>query len=376
MLIRSIITAATLVFVIAVVSPICSAQSGSRNAAPRPAAPAPTPSLNSPSLSPTQPELMTIPGSGQQTFTPFQDEFNNVPTLESGVTRLPSSSQQTTPTGSSAASNGGAVGVPAAEVNDDVWTIHDPTSNVFVDHSFFDCFLTKYVVTDTQGLNRVCYARVSKNDRNRLNCYLRYLQSLDVRTFNRDEQLAYWLNLYNARVISVILENYPVRSIRQIKSNFLDLLGPFDDEILCVLGKKLTLNDVESGIIRPIWKDPRIHFALNCASYGCPNLRKQAWRSENLSADLNAAAYRFINSNRAIRVGPFGYFVRVSKIFKWYGEDFGGTDAAILCYIRSYANAQTRHKLRRASKIKGYFYDWSLNDSRRVRCSLLERFIR
>ena len=197
-----------------------------------------------------------------------------------------------------------------------------------------------------------------------------------MRTLNRDEQLAYWLNLYNSRVIAVILANYPTRSIRHIKTNLLDFLGPFDDEILCVLGQKLTLNDVESSIVRPIWQDPRVHYALNCASYGCPNLRKCAWRAESLSVDLDVAACQYINSGRAFRVGPLGLCVRVTKIYKWYGEDFGGTDAAILCHIHKYANADTRQKLRRASKIHGYFYDWSLNDTRTAKNPLLERFIR
>ena len=276
----------------------------------------------------------------------------------------------------SSASGAGSLGIQSTEGTDDVWAIYDPASNIVIDHSYFDYFLSRYVVTDAHGLNRVCYSRVASRDRNGLKCYLNYLQSVDVRTLNRDEQLAYWLNLYNGRVLSLILDHYPVRSVRQIKSKPLDLMGPFDDDVLCVLGEKLTLTEVESGIIRPIWQDPRVHYALNCASYGCPNLRKRAWRAQNLSAELDYAAYKFINSNRSMRVGPLGMFVRLSKIYKWYAEDFGGSDQAVLRHICSYANAKTRRKLRRAKRINAYFYDWSLNDAGRVRNALLERFIR
>ena len=364
---RSTFAFGTLFLAFAVFAPVCSAQSGSRNSAPRTASPAP-----SPNFSQGQTGASNAPSFGTEIPVPGGSNFGNAPMTDLGATSVPNNLHPTI----SVASDGSSLGDPAMDASDDIWAIYDQNSTYSVDHSFFDYFLSRYVVTDRNGLNRVCYASVSSSDRSGLCGYLNELQSVDVRTLNRDEQLAYWLNLYNARVLAVILEHYPVRSIRQIKSKFLDLLGPFDDELICVLGEKLTLNDVESGIIRPIWKDPRVHYALNCASYGCPNLRKQAWRAENLSADLDRAAYQFINSNRSVRVGPFGFFVRVSKIYKWYAEDFGGSDEAVLRHLCRYANAKTRRKLRRAKTINSYFYDWSLNDAKRVRNAFLERFIR
>ena len=195
--------------------------------------------------------------------------------------------------------------------------------------------------------------------------YVQTLESSDPRILNRNEQLAYWLNLYNSRTVLLVLENYPLRSVRQIKTKFTDLVGPFDDSIICVLGKCLSLNDIESGIIRPIWQDPRIHYALNCASYGCPNLRRRAWSSLTLDQDLNTAACQFINSGRAFKKGPLGQVVIASKIFKWYQDDFGGSEAAVLNHMRQYANADTRRKLAGHSKICAYTYDWSLNDAKR-----------
>ena len=346
------------------------AQSGSRSSAPRRSAqPSPPPiaqPLSQPSLS--QPSL-SQPSTSQPLSS--QDALPSSPIAADTTTDGAATSSSTT----SSSTGSSSLGIPAAEVNDSIWEINDPASNYFVDHSFLDCFLARYVITDSRGLNRVHYRRVSQTDKCELKRYLKYLQSIDVRTLNRDTQLVYWINLYNARVVSLILDHYRIQSVRQIKTNLLDLVGPFDDELLVVLGKPLTLNDVESGIIRPIWNDPRAHYALNCASYGCPNLRRQAWHVGNLEADLNSAAYRFLNSDRALRVGLFGR-VKVTKIFKWYADDFGGSDQAILQHIRRYASPATCRKLKNVDSISGYFYDWSLNDASKVRGPLLERLIR
>ena len=240
-----------------------------------------------------------------------------------------------------------------------------------MDHSTWDWFLSRYLVTDRQGLNRIRYGNVSCQDRNALQGYLNQLQSTDIRALNRNEQLAYWFNLYNARTVALVLENYPIRSIRQIKQKFTDFVGPFDDEgAVNVLGKSLSLNDIESGIVRPVWNDPRIHYALNCASYGCPNLAPTAWRGYDVDARLNGAAYEYINSGRAVKSGLRG--PRLSKIYKWYKADFGDNDQAVLNHVRQYANQNTCRTLGNQQSIAGYHYDWSLNDGRNLRPRILE----
>ena len=140
-----------------------------------------------------------------------------------------------------------------------------------------------------------------------------------------------------------------------------------------MLGKSLSLNDIESGIIRPIWNEPRIHYALNCASYGCPNLATTAWQSHDLDARLNDAAYQYINSGRAVKTGLTG--LRVSKIYKWYAADFGGEEG-VLKHLKQYGNCDTIRKLGCRESINGYFYDWSLNDAKIQRRRVFERFIR
>ena len=280
------------------------------------------------------------------------------------------------PQDSQATSSGSSsLGIPDASIIDPIFQINDPNSSYTVDHSPWNCFLSKYLVTDVQDINRIRYGCVSLQDHAALKCYLQQLQSTDTRVLDRDEQLAFWFNLYNARIVDIVLDNYPVRSVRQIKQKFTDFVGPFDDEgAVTILGKSLSLTDVESGIVRPVWKDPRVHYGLNCASFGCPNLASTAWTAENLEGQLNAAAYRYINSGRAVKRGLFG--VRTTKIYKWYKSDFGGTDEAVLNHIRQYADCNTLNLLCGQQKIAGYFYDWSLNDGRILRRRLLEPLIR
>jgi hypothetical protein len=262
-----------------------------------------------------------------------------------------------------ASSESSSPGIPPASIVDPIFQVNDPNSPYFVDHSAWNQFLSRYVAVNQVGINRVHYGRVSLCDRQLLQCYLQRLQATDVRTLNRNEQLAFWFNLYNARTVSIVLENYPIRSIRQIKQKLTDFVGPFDDAgAVQVLGRSLSLNDIESGIVRPIWNDPRIHYALNCASYGCPNLSPTAWTAFNIDGQLNAAAYNFINSGRAVESTLFG--LRASKIYKWYEADFGGSDQAVLAHLLQYANAQTASMIRGRSSISGHFYDWSLNDGR------------
>ena len=362
----------TLLIAVALTSPAI-AQSGSRSA------PTGTSAFNSPSSQFNAQATGFIPPivSAENASLPTQS-FSQFP--EQAFTPQQFSTVQPAAVGmssnSSTGQSSGSIGIPAAAVVDPIFEINDPYSAFAVDHSAWDRFLSCYLITDQQGLNRIRYGNVSNVDRQQLSNYLCYLQSVDVRMLSRDEQLAYWFNLYNAKIIDVVLANYPIRSIRQIKQKFTDFVGPFDDEgVLTVLGKPLSLSDIESGIVRPIWKDPRIHYALNCGSYGCPNLAKTAWRAENLDARLNGAAINFINSGRAVKSCLGG--LRLSKIYKWYKDDFGGTDQAVIAHMQQYANPTTCRQLQNANgKIRGHFYDWSLNDAKIKRRRLLEPLIR
>ena len=241
-----------------------------------------------------------------------------------------------------------------------VWAINDPASAITLDHRPWDRFLKRYVVTDEDCLNRVCYGDVTCCDHKRLHRYLRYLQSVDTTTLNREEQMAYWFNLYNAKMVDIVLDNYRVRSVLKIKQDLFDLIGPFDDKTLCVMGKSLSLSDVENEIVRPVYGDPRIHYALNCASVGCPNLKKSAWRAETLDKDLDRAAYKFINSGRAVKSKALGR-LWASKIYDWYKDDFGGDDKGVIRHLKKYARPELRAELCGECKIDKFSYNWSLN---------------
>ena len=370
-------------------------QSGSRGPAAAGSVATPTPALaptqtfsaplnstplNTPSQSFSTPSVLqpqTFQGTQLSQPVYADPSFSNGQFIpQNGTTGFSSQPGATSPQPASASGSGSTVaGIPSSSLVDPIFQTSDPSSAYAVDHSAWNCFLSRYLITDRSGINRVRYGQVSRSDRCGLKNYLQQLQSVDTRTLNRNEQLAFWFNLYNARTVDIVLDNYPIRSIRQVKQKFTDFVGPFDDPgAVNVLGKSLSLNDIESGIVRPVWNDPRIHYALNCASYGCPNLSPTAWNAYDLEQRLDSAAYAYINSNRAVKRGVSG--VRVAKIYKWYKDDFGGTDQAVLNHIRQYANGNTLNKLRRQSSIRGYFYDWSLNDARIQRRRLLEPLIR
>ena len=240
------------------------------------------------------------------------------------------------------------------------WDASDETSTAVIDHSAWQGLLDTYLVSDDPaGVNLFDYAALKANDADRkaLSGYLKYLAGLDPRSYSRDEQMAYWINLYNALTIFVIIPRYPVDSIKDIKSGIIDF-GPWNLELFPLQGYKLTLNQIEHGILRPIWKDPRVHYAVNCASIGCPNLAAQAYRADNLEALLEQGATDYINHPRGAQVKN-GELV-VSSIYDWFQEDFGGNTAGVLAHLRQYAAPELAAALAGFDSFDDY-YDWDLN---------------
>ena len=172
------------------------------------------------------------------------------------------------------------------------WQAHAAQGTEAVNHAPWDIMLKKYLVTShPSGINRFRYGNVLAADRQMLAEYLRKLQTAKVSSLNRKEQKAYWINLYNALTVQVILDHYPVKSIRDIDiSPGLFSNGPWDAKLLAIEGEKVSLNDIEHRILRPIFKDSRLHYALNCASLGCPNLQPKAYTVANTEELLEAGA--------------------------------------------------------------------------------------
>ncbi len=244
---------------------------------------------------------------------------------------------------------------PEAKQVDSNWATSG-TKVEAINHDAWDKILTDYTRPAADGVNRVDYNGIKTKAAGELKAYLTALQSIQISEYARDEQFAYWVNLYNAATVQVIVDNYPLESIRDI-----GLLGqgPWKDKFLTVQGKKLSLDDIEHGILRPIWKDVRIHYAVNCASIGCPNLALKAYRAATLEPMLEDAARAYINHSRGFTTVK-GKLV-ASNIFEWYQSDWG-TETDVLAHARKYATPQTAAALKDAVAIDSYDYDWRLND--------------
>ena len=239
---------------------------------------------------------------------------------------------------------------------------HDAASKVTIDHSTWNTLLSKHVHAGEDGLNRFDYAALNKDGRADLKKYLDQLQAVKPATLNRDEQFAFWTNLYNAKTVDIIAEHYPVESIRDIRLTSFILPGPWREEVVKVDGVDLSLDDIEHRIMRPIWRDPRIHYVVNCAAVGCPNLQTEAYTSADLENMMERAAREYINSPRGVRFD--GKDIIVSSLFDWYADDYGGSTSRILAHIRKYADPVLNDRLAGATSISDYEYDWALNDKK------------
>lgn len=238
------------------------------------------------------------------------------------------------------------------------------------DEDVYKALLEKYVTTGPNGVNLVDYAKwkASKADLSNLEGYLSHLQSRKPSAMDHKEAFAFWVNLYNAQTLKVILDNYPVKSIRDIPStgaglfDFKAYSGPWRTKLMTIEGQKLSLDDIEHEILRPKFKDPRVHYAVNCASIGCPNLKRSPWTADTLDADLDAAAKAFINHRRAASIRKPDGALFVSSIYNWFKADFGGNDQGVITHLRKYAAPPLAKALAIQTSIAGHDYDWTLND--------------
>ncbi len=242
------------------------------------------------------------------------------------------------------------------------WQTHDPDSQLSVDHTPWTAFLETYLVRGEDGINRVDYRGVAPENRARLDAYLEALSGTEVDRLSHASQLPFWINLYNALTVQVVLDHFPVDSIREIDiSPGFFSNGPWGRKLMRVEGEEVSLNDVEHRILRPIWQDPRIHYAVNCAALGCPNLQPRAFTPENAESLLEKGASDYVNH-------PRGVFFRdgelvVSSIYDWYQADFGGSEAGVIDHLMEHARPGLRERLQDFREIEGYRYDWSLNQA-------------
>ncbi|MFT4879940.1 MAG: hypothetical protein ACI80P_000910 [Flavobacteriales bacterium] len=166
-------------------------------------------------------------------------------------------------------------------------------------------------------------------------------------SWKKSEKMSFWINVYNAFTVKLIVNNYPLKSIT-------DLDNPWDQSFIILKGKQYSLNQIEHDILRPQFKDPRVHFAVNCASYSCPKLDNNAFRPETLDASLTKLAKEFLNDSKRNKLTSSPQ--EVSQIFDWFKEDF---DAAggVISFINSYAEVN----IPAGTTLKYMEYKWQLN---------------
>ena len=195
-----------------------------------------------------------------------------------------------------------------------IWDRSNESNSAVINHQALDQFLTTYVIVNhPSGINRFRYGDVSRRDVKKLRKYIKRMAKLDPRDYSRGEQKAYWLNLYNALTIQNILQSYPIKSLARssIKRKNLVVVG----------GQKLSLEDIQNRILRPIWQDHKVIFGLSCATLGCPNIQNHAYTASNSSKLLKKSAREFINHPRGLDFDRRE--MQASRIFDWYASDFG-----------------------------------------------------
>ncbi len=230
------------------------------------------------------------------------------------------------------------------------------TSPTPPDHSLWTELLQKHVSEEGE----VNYPGFIK-DSTKLDEYLDLLSSHapDRKKWSDDEQLAYWINVYNAFTVKIVADHYPVETIKEIggRVNIPFVSTVWDIKFIDIGGKKIHLNRVEHGIIRKEFKEPRIHFAVNCASYSCPVLLNEAYTAEKLEEQLQQQTVHFINNPR-FNIIENPNKAKISRLFQWYSGDFKVDGKDIIDYINRYSDIQ----LASDAEISYMDYDWSLNE--------------
>lgn len=239
---------------------------------------------------------------------------------------------------------------------------HDKTSAMRVDHRHWESFLLNYLRPDQDGVNRVAYGKVKIRDRRKLNRYIEKMGEIDVTAYRRSEQLAYWINLYNALTVRLALDHYPFASIKNIK-DFDDegTVDAWDRKLIVIDGIALSLRNIEENILDPIWSDSRISYAITCPAVGCPNLQPIPFSGQQLEQQLNEAAMAFVNDPRRITIQDGRLYV--SSVYRWRMEAFGSTERGIISHLMAYADPELAMALQKFDRVHGEIFDWRLNDS-------------
>ncbi len=219
-------------------------------------------------------------------------------------------------------------------------------------HNSWTTLLSKYV--DEEG--HVNYAGI-KSQENELDAYLKILSAHHpTDDWSKNEQLAFWINAYNAFTVKLIVKNYPVKTIKDLGGSIYKVNTPWDIKFIKIGEETYDLNNLEHGIIRKDFEEPRIHFAVNCASVSCPALRNEAYTADRLDEQLDDQAKNFINDKTKNQLTAEN--ARLSKIFSWFRGDFSKGENTVIKFINTYSDVKISEK----TKISYVDYDWNLNE--------------
>jgi len=236
------------------------------------------------------------------------------------------------------------------------YSVSASVSNIDQSHTAFTRILEKHVKGEL-----VDYAGLKKNPAP-LNAYLDTLASVPESAFkkwNREQQMAFLINLHNAATLKLVIEHYPVKSIKKIGGLF---KGPWKLPVVKVFGKIETLDHIEHDLLRPTYKDPRVHFAVNCASIGCPSLRPEAFQAAKLDAQLHEQGRVFLQSQSKNRLDTKTKILYLSPLFDWFEKDFTAKSGTVEKFVAPYFNQKDRQVIQRGGlSIKTTDYDWNLN---------------
>jgi hypothetical protein len=226
-------------------------------------------------------------------------------------------------------------------------------------HDDFDRLLERYVATT--GVRYAAWAS-DEEDRTTLTAYLDRLQRVPASELNQDDALAFWINLYNAATLKLVLDHYPLDSIQDLAT---DETTPWQRPVVTVEGRTLTLDQIENDIVRPTFGDARVHFALNCAARGCPPLRPTAFEGAGIDRQLERAAVDVVNDPYYVKVecrdGDGGIYL--SRIFEWYEQDFVEYADSVQYFLADRRDDRSIILRERCELIYNR-YDWSLNEAR------------
>jgi len=226
--------------------------------------------------------------------------------------------------------------------------------SIIPDHQIFNDLLSKYV--DESG--NVNY-KGFKEEKSAFKKYLKEIKANppDTNTWTKKDQIAFWINAYNAFTIELILDNYPISSIKDIgaKLQIPFVNTPWDIKFIEIGGEEYDINNIEHNILRKNFDEPRIHFAIVCASFSCPKLRREAYTGEKLEAQLTQQAQSFLADNRKNQISQNS--IVISKIFSWFKGDFIKNETLI-----SFLNQYAPVKISSDADISYMKYDWRLNE--------------